>query len=137
VFGPGGDYYHGTTPQAADKIAEHGFSLEHEANGRSTGHGVYLHDKAYRTAQYGPTTVAAELDDHLRIHQNPYNDPTAIHLADSIAAPGRSAVDHLPDALHLLGYHGHRDPDDHSTVVYDPKNVHYLTHYDPKEFGYS
>lgn len=132
-WSPGGEYYHGTDHASAEKIAEHGFSLDHQANGRSSGDGIYLHHNDRHVRQYGPATVAVELDDHLKIHENPFQDEQAMKLSSALArGSGGDFTDHLPRVLHHLGYHGHHDPDDNSTVVYDPKNVHYLTHYDPR-----
>lgn len=125
-------YFHGTSPKAAEGISQHGFSLAQQANGRSGGDGVYLHDHERQTRQYGPTTVAATLAPHLRIHGNPYNDEQAINMASQYKEEeGGEIFDHMPHVLHQFGYHGHRDPDDKSTLVYDPKNVHYLTHHTP------
>lgn len=129
IVGYNDTFYHGTTPEAAEQIKAGGFSLSSQRNGRSGGAGVYLHDSPSPTRQYGPTTIEARLRDGLRIHENPYADPQTVSTAHNWAEEdGSDPAEHLPKVLNLLGYHGYRDPDDHSTVVFDPSNVEYRRH---------
>lgn len=127
-------YFHGTTPEAAEEISQHGFSTATQRNGSSAGRGVYLHDQDRQTRQYGPVTVAAEVPDHVEIHPNPYADHEIVSRASELASTrGGELHDHITTALQEQGYGGHRDPDDRATIIHDPKNVEYLTHYNYDE----
>lgn len=123
--------FHGTTPEAAESISKDGFKV---GQGSSAGRGVYLHDYEHRVKDYGSTVVAAEVSvGDYSVHPNPWADSEVRDKARSMGHTSHEALtDHLHEILPELGYHAHRDPDDHATVVYDPSRVHYLTHYDRK-----
>lgn len=125
--------FHGTTPHAAEAIAREGFRTDvGSRHGQYSGRGVYLHPNDRVAAAHGPVTVAAQIDDRAEIHPNPYADPDVHELLGRMHAErGGETHDNLSQAVSSLGFHGHHDPDDGSTVIYDPKHVHYLTHYRP------
>jgi 2'-5' RNA ligase len=109
----GSTLYHGTTKANADSIAKDGFHLDNTTNGRHAGEGIYLHHSKAEAAKYGDHVVEAKVDDS-GFHENPWGDPDYAHVP----------TEKMHAVLGADGYHGHNDPDDGSTIVYNPAHIH-------------
>lgn len=61
------NYYHGTNPVAAGKIAKQGFQLGKNSHGRWLGRGLYLAANRFFAARYGPVVFRCKLAAGTRI----------------------------------------------------------------------
>lgn len=125
-------FYHGTTPEAAEAISREGFSLEHEANGRSGGQGIYLTSKPEVAREFGPAVVEVSLRKGVKINRGDsfaaLTPPLNRHFkAARTENPNLSLDEFWTQHSQREGFGGHKD-DDGSIIVYDPKNVGYRGH---------
>ena len=126
---PSSVYFHGTSPENAESIAGHGFSLANETHGRSAGEGVYLHRDPLIAAQHGQAVIAVKLAKGTRIAgKNDTADAEWRAIRDR--KPGQSHDEAMYGHLRSWDYHGHTDVDDDSKIVHDPSRVQYVKHFD-------
>lgn len=132
---PGSVYFHGTSPENAESIAQGGFHLDNQTHGRSAGEGVYLHKDPLIAAQHGQAVVAVKLSKGTRIANRTDTAEAAWHAVLGQSS-GESFDERMTRRLQDWDFHGHTDVDDGSTIVHDPARVQYVKHYArPAGFG--
>lgn len=125
--------FHGTSSENAESIARNGFSLDHEAHGRSAGEGVYLHRDPLVAAQHGQSVIAVKLAGGTKVANK--TDTAEAEWRATTDRSGGSHEERTRKRLADWDFHGHTDTDDGSVIVHDPARVQYVKHF-PKPEGF-
>lgn len=107
--------YHGTTPENAESIAQHGFdNSKIGSHHRAETEGHYFAATPEQALEYGPSVVSAELN--AEIHPAPFHDG---YVTDHYYK-GES----LRDSVDKAGWGGFED-EDGAIVVLNGRNAHF------------
>ena len=117
------EYYHGTTPEAAQAIEKEGFRLPETP--AANGPGVYLATDPEVAKSYGPAVVKVAVTG--RIASARTSDDAFYYTArQRLSKAGYDEDQH--EYLQEQGFKGKTD-DDGAKVVFDPQHVKFVGHH--------
>ena len=116
------EFYHGTTPEAAEAISKEGFKLPKTP--AANGPGIYLAKDPEMAKSYGPAVVKVQVTG--RIAGSRTSDDAFWYSAGQRRRKAGYDEDQ-DEVLKEQGFKGKTD-DDGAKVVFDPAHVQYVSH---------
>jgi hypothetical protein len=121
-MGRNNEFFHGTTPEAAEAISKEGFKLPDTP--AANGPGIYLAKDPEVAKSYGPAVVKVQVAGKIASARTS-DDAFYYSARQKMSKAGYDEDQH--EVLKEQGFKGKTD-DDGAKVVFDPAHVKYISH---------